>query len=86
MTFLDLALTEPAVVMPEKELRQIVNDAEKFETLFFDLLRVCLQASGEWHSSVQIEQWIRENYLQFRPLIPRALKELYLQRVAFRGR
>ncbi len=85
MKFLDLAFGESAVVMPEQELRQIITDADKYEALFYDLLRVCLQTAG--HKSIpEIEKWIAHNYIDLRRDIPEELKRMYLRNVAFKSR
>jgi len=85
MKFLNLALDETAVVMPEQELRQIVNDADKYERLFYDLLRVCLHSAGQM-SIPDIEWWIQQHYIDLRGEIPDDLKRMYLRNVAFKSR
>ena len=93
MMVLDLALDEIAVVIPEKELRQIVADSEMHEKLFLELLIVAMQAcgssarkttiSGMRQEFTKIENWIREHYVELRPTLPQEVKRLYLGEIAF---
>lgn len=80
---IDIAMGETAIVMPEKELREIVADAERYETLFYDLLRACLTGLGQTPNPA-IEKWIGEHYLELRAEMGGELKQLYLKNIAFR--
>jgi len=85
MRLIDLALNEAAIVMPEKELRQIIIDSERYEALFYSLFETCLISLVITRNPL-IEKWIHEHYLELRPELTPQLKQMYLKNVAFRIR
>src|ERR1700733_1153507 len=93
MALNELPVGEAMLVIPEGELSQLINDAEKFEKLFWELLTiaigVCAAGSNEdieqtRARTAKIADWICNHYIDLRSTMPYEIKQLYLREIAFR--
>jgi hypothetical protein len=85
----DLRISD-GVVVSNEDFRELLTSLDLYSSKFEDLLKVVMLAYGAAAHTPEgvkafrpIEQWILDNYLEFRERLPRELKNLYLREIAF---